>query len=121
MEHEIALEANLPQAKRAPQSRDIVAAMVGVSARSVQDCERIKKASPEKAELIAAGELTINRALAECRAEGLIPYTPKQLMEMNNPLTVGEVRLALQDYVDDVPVASIKDAGTRLLAALQRL
>jgi site-specific DNA-methyltransferase (adenine-specific) len=51
-----------PRAPRAPQSRDIAAAAVGVSPRLVQDAKAIANKSPELAEKVKAGEITIKAA-----------------------------------------------------------
>jgi site-specific DNA-methyltransferase (adenine-specific) len=65
-------EADLPQgvleaSSRAPQSRDIAAAAVGVSPRLVQNAKAVSEKSPELAEKVKTGELAIDAALREVK------------------------------------------------------
>lgn len=59
------LVVNLPQAELAPKSRDIVAAMVGVSPRYVQDAKKVAIASPTLAAKVQAGVLPLYKAKAQ--------------------------------------------------------
>jgi modification methylase len=69
------LEADLPQGgfsekySRAPQSRDIAAAAVGVSPRLVQNAKAVAEKAPELAEKVKTGELAIGAALREAKKE----------------------------------------------------
>jgi len=56
--------ANLPEQSR---SRDQAAAAVGISGRTVQDAETIRRESPETFEKVKAGEITVNAAKAIIR------------------------------------------------------
>ncbi len=51
-------EANLPQGSRAPQSRDIAAAVTGASPRNVQEAKKLAKEAPALLEKVKTGELS---------------------------------------------------------------
>jgi hypothetical protein len=54
--------ANLPPPPATGKSRDIAAKASGVSARSVTTAEKVAAASPELAQKVASGEITLNAA-----------------------------------------------------------
>jgi hypothetical protein len=59
-----ATKANLPYLAKG-QSRDQAASAVGVSGRTVQDAEYVKKNAPELSEEVKAGKMTVNAAKKE--------------------------------------------------------
>lgn len=73
--------ADLPQGPkkqvRAPLSRDIAAAAVGVSGRMVGLAKAVKQASPEIAEKVARGEVTLNAAIKQVKELKLPPRPPR--------------------------------------------
>jgi ParB-like chromosome segregation protein Spo0J len=66
--------ANLPPT---PRSRDIAAAAVGVSGRMVGLAKAVKQASPEIAEKVARGEVTLNAAVKQVKELKLPPRPPR--------------------------------------------
>ena len=62
-----AVPARLPEPNTAKDARDQAAAAVGVSARYVSDAKRVKAESPELAEKVKAGELSLPKAIEALR------------------------------------------------------
>ena len=82
-----AVVADLPQADAGKKSRDQAAAAVGVSPRIVQDAEYVAKHSPELAEKVKAGEITVNAAKEEVKAKqvAIDEDIPMEVAEDNEP------------------------------------
>jgi hypothetical protein len=59
--------AGLPHPSETAKSRDQAAAAVGVSGRTVQDAEYVKKHAPEMFEQVKAGKITVNKAKQEVK------------------------------------------------------
>ena len=93
------VKAILPEASKG-QSRDIVAKTVGVSGRSVSDAEKVKKASPERAEKVKQGEMTTQEALREIKRE---VYQEKVKEHANKPIGRSKVDIVPQLVLADPP------------------
>ncbi len=59
------LEAHGDKAGRAPQSRDLAAARVGVSPRYISDAKRVKECAPDLIESVRDGKMTLNAAMTK--------------------------------------------------------
>jgi ParB-like chromosome segregation protein Spo0J len=75
-----ALPAGLPEAlgHTNGEAREQAAALVGVSARTVQDAKAVKEADPELFEQVKAGKVTVNAAAREVRERNKPPPPPPQ-------------------------------------------
>lgn len=93
-------EATLPQGSdRAPQSRDVVAAKVGVSGRTIQKAKNVRDADPELAEKVKQGKITVTQAEKEIK-KIKAPERPKQEQKVDgagSPITDDKVLEAFGD------------------------
>lgn len=95
------LEATLPQAakSRTPQSRDVVAAKVGVSGRTIQKAKNVRDADPELAEKVKQGKITVTQAEKEIK-KIKAPERPKPVENLDCaglPITDDKVLEAFGD------------------------
>lgn len=74
-------KANLPEASKG-QARDQAAAAVGVSGRTVQDAENVKKEAPDLYDKVKNGEMTVNAAKNEAKRR-----QPKKAQKRRSPGT----------------------------------
>lgn len=87
-----ALGADLPQAQRAPRSRDVAAKATGASARSVQDAKALKKKDPEAFKEVQAGKTTLNAAKKRTKC----PPRPPTIKDGLEKQATGAVLAALE-------------------------
>lgn len=108
--------ADLPQVTQEPWKARIEAArLTGVSARTIQDAEKIKKSDPEAFEAIKRGEKTVHAAKRELeRAQGrarqprVAEMTQEQLDEPDESPVGGHTVM----YVPDEPEAFVQPLMT---------
>jgi len=110
-------EVNLPQIKlvRAPQARDLAAAVVGVSPSMVSLAKAIKAKNPEAFERIKLGEVTVNEVQQEIKREKRVEALKTRQVELAHatPVKTKGIDIRKTDCLD--LIASLSDESVHLL------